>query len=156
MKKLLFGFVAVIAFGLNVNAKEVLSTEKVSIKEEVVSSKSDSDDLLKIKVIIDFGRKSKDCTGFGICSITLESDIPLDQISFRGEANTNGNLQLEVTKLGMESITKTFGSKTIILEEDFTVSSEVCKQMGLKEGYTVKSGKYNVITDRSGVNYVIL
>ncbi|CAM3673142.1 hypothetical protein FSS13T_26400 [Flavobacterium saliperosum S13] len=156
MKKLLFGFVAVIAFGLNVSAKEVVSTEKLSEKEAVVSSKSDSEDLLKIKITIDFGRKSKDCTGFGVCSIVLEGDIPLDQISFRGEANSNGNLQLEVTKLGLESIIKTFGSKTIILEEDFTVSSEVCKQIGLKEGYTVKAGKYTVTTDRSGINSVIL
>lgn len=156
MKKLLFGFVAVVAFGLNVNAKEVVTTEKVSEKEVVVSSKSDFEDLLKITIHFDWGRKSKGCTGFGICSVTLETDIPLDQISFRGEANSNRNLQLEVTKLGMESITKTFGSKTIILEEDFTVSSEVCKQIGLKEGYTIKAGKYTVTTDRSGINTVIL
>lgn len=156
MKKLLFGFVAVVAFGLNVNAKEVVSTEKVSEKEVIVSSKSDSEDLLKIKITIDFGRKSKGCVGFGVCSIVAEGDIPLDQISFKGDVNSNGNLQLEVTKLGMESILKTFGSKTIILEEDYTLSNEVCNQIGLKEGYTIKAGKYTVTTDRSGINSVIL
>lgn len=124
--------------------------------EAVVSSKSDSEDLLKVKITIDFGRKSRGCVGFGFCSIVIEGDIPLDQISFKGDVNSNGNLQLEVTKLGMESIFKTFGSKTIILEEDYTISNEVCKQIGLKEGYTIKAGKYTVMTDRSGVNSVIL
>lgn len=156
MKKLLFGFVAVVAFGLNVNAKEVVSTEKVSEKEAVVSSKSDSEDLLKVKITIDFGRKSRGCVGFGICSIVAEGEISLDQISFKGDVTSNGNLQLEVTKLGMESVIKTFGSKTIILEEDFTVSDEVCNQIGLKAGYTIKAGKYNVTADKYGVNYVVL
>lgn len=154
MKKLLFGLVAVVAFGLNVNAKEVNSIEKKLSKETVVSSKLDSDDLYKINIHIEWGRKSKDCRGFGICSSDISFDFELPK--FSAMANANGNLQVRISDAGLESIVKTFGTKTIIMEEDFIFSSEVCKQIGLKEGYTIKAGKYAVTTDRSGINSVIL
>lgn len=156
MKKLLFGLVAVVAFGLNVNAKEIALTKEVSGKEKVVFTESEGDNNVKISIHFKWGRISRDCKGFGICDFYIDVDVPLDGVKFYATTNSTGNLELEVTKLGMESVKNTFGGNTIILEEDFTVSSEACKQIGLKEGYTVKAGKYTVTTNRLGVSYVIL
>ena len=49
---------------------------------------------------------------------------------------------LEMNDIGLKSVQSTFGSNTIIIEEDFVLSNEVCKSLGLKQGYTVKTGKY--------------
>lgn len=154
MKKMLFGLIAVIAFGLNANAE---NSEKESSKKEITdSNKTEEDDLLKIKIHIEWGRKSKGCEGFGICSTDIDIDAQLSDAAFFGRANANGNLVLEVTKIGMESINKRFSSNTIILEEDFILSDDVCKSLGLKTGYTIKQGKYTVKTDSSGLTTVIL
>lgn len=151
MKKVLFGFVVLL--GLSVSAKEVVSTEKLTEKLTVVAPTSEGDDLLKISIHIDWGRKSRGCAGFGICS----TDIVLEgQVSdFLGMLTKDGRLNVEITPKGLESIVKTFGGKTIIIEENFTLSNEFCKELGLREGYTIKAGKYSVAPNASGVNNVI-
>lgn len=154
MKKLLFGFVAVVAFGLNVNAKEVVSAEKLVEKETLVSTKSEGDDLLKISIHIEWGRVSRNCDGFGLCKTDI--DIEFQFNDFFANVTKAGNLNLEVTKSGLESITKKFGGNTIIIEEDYLIPSDVCKQIGLREGYTVKAGKYTVVKNALGVNNVVL
>lgn len=153
MKKLVFGFVAVVAFGLNVNAKEVVASSQVVANEKVVLVKSEGEDLLKINIHIEWGRKSKGCMGFGICStdIILEGDIS----DFVGLVTRSGNFQVEISKSGMDGVLKTFGGKVITIEEDFTLSSDVCSKIGLREGYVIKAGKYNIVTDAAGVNSVI-
>lgn len=151
MKKVLFGFVVLL--GLSMSAKEVVSTEKLTKKEIVVDHKSEGDDLLKISIHIDWGRKSRGCVGFGICTTDIVFEGQASE--FLGMLTKDGRLNVEITPKGLESIVKTFGGKTIIIEENFTLSNEFCKELGLREGYTIKAGKYSVVTNASGVYNVI-
>ncbi|ESU29167.1 hypothetical protein FLJC2902T_12090 [Flavobacterium limnosediminis JC2902] len=152
MKKLVFGFV--VLFGLNATASGSVKSGELNKCMDVLNEKCViGDNLLKLNFHFEFGRASKECAGWGICKldVTLEGE-PSD---FIGMMNRNGNLQIEISKKGMDSIAKIFGGKTIIIEEDFTLSKEVCYKVGLKEGYTIKAGKYSIVTDASGINSVI-
>jgi hypothetical protein len=116
-------------------------------------------DRVKVIIKIDWGRKSQNCeSGFGICSVSVEVDLGIDlsNISFRGGADANGKLQLDITTRGMESIRKQFGSDVIILEEDFRLSDEMCKTLELRLGYTIKAGRYRPVKTTTGEYTVVL
>jgi hypothetical protein len=149
MKKLLFGLIATVMLGLNVNATEVITKNTTNQNEA---------DLARAKVIIsiDWGRKSRDCSGFGICSITITVELEPTEISFRGTSNDKGNLSLELSDTGLKNLRSTFGSNTIILEEDYTLTDEACKALELRPGYTIKAGKYTVKSVGKGLYAVVL
>lgn len=110
----------------------------------------DAEELLKVTIKVDFGRKSKDCQKFGICSISFEFDINLRDL-FRaaggvGSTNDEGGLQIDFLKDSMDGETEAqfFGSGRFSVEESFTVPEEVTSQLGL-ESYTISKGDYPVL-----------
>lgn len=160
MKKLVFGLIATVMFGLNADAKTNLPLDNSTANTITdVSDQTKVDDgKIKLTISIDWGRKSRDCRGFGICAVVVDIDFEIDpiEILFKGTSNDEGRLVLELTSKGLENIKKTFGSDTIVIEEDFRLSDQDCKNLELKAGYTIKAGKYQVKQDAKGVSYVTL
>lgn len=153
MKKLFFGVIAMVMFTTFANANE--KSEILNLTENGNYCKSDK---VRVVITIDWGRKSQNClSGFGICDvdITVEIDVDLTNIHFRGGADDKGRFLLEITSQGMNSIKTYFGSTTIVIEEDFRISDEDCRSLGLRTGYTIRAGKYTPIKDSTG-QYTVL
>jgi hypothetical protein len=144
MKKLVFGLIATVMFGFVGSATcielNIPSVQKISKL-----------DCLKVSIHINWGRVSKGCSGFGICGVTID----IEDKAFSGSTQ-NGSFVLEMNDLGLKSVQSSFGSNTIIIEEDFVLSNEVCKSLGLKQGYKVKTGKYLIKTVSKGLYSVNL
>ncbi len=86
---------------------------------------------------IDWGRRSKNCRGFGICTISLIIEFR----SFVG-VNQDGSFTLLLNDNGLNEVTTYFGDNKIILEEDYVLPEDLTKKMGLKDGYSIKKGTY--------------
>jgi hypothetical protein len=140
MKKLVFGLIATVMFGF-VGSANCVEMNTPSIQ------KSSKLDYVKVSIQIDWGRVSRGCKGFGICDVTIVIDI--ENKTFSGSAQ-NGSFVLEMNDTGLKSVQSSFESNTIIIEEDFVLSNEVCKSLGLKQGYIVKTGKYLIKTVSKG------
>ena len=89
--------------------------------------KSSKFDYVKVSIHIIWGRVSKKCAGFGLCDITI--DIDIEDKTFNGSTQ-NGSFVLEMNDTGLKSVQSTFRSNTIIIEEDYVLSNEVCKSLG--------------------------
>lgn len=139
MKKLIFGLIAVVFFGMGANAGTLESNEKHIAETELIGT-----GLTKIMIHIDvtWGRKSRGCKGFGICDVDF--DVEIDQKNMFSGTN-DGNFTIVFDDEGLKNISNHFGdSSTITIEEDFNLSDKLCEVLELKPGYTVKKGKYNI------------
>lgn len=149
MKKMVLGLIATVLLSVSGNANQISTLEKGSTKT-LVSEKPK----IPIKISIEFGRASKDCDGWGICKVDINIDL---ESTFKATTDINGNLILETNNQGIDQIRKHFGNvSTIIIEEDFKLSEETCKSLDLKNGYTIKSGKYSIKNISKGVYNIIL
>jgi opacity protein-like surface antigen len=104
----------------------------------------------KVHVEINFGKPKKDCSGwFGVCSVLANAvnyENSEKSIKATLDVNSNKHLVLEiqktdVTPLFMENIANT---KVFINEDEFSLSNEICKLLGLKN-YSIPKGKFEVI-----------
>lgn len=97
-----------------------------------------------ITVEIEFGRKSLDCQGFGVCRGRVSGGKGIFTAS-----NREGSFVLGMQEKGLAKIQKRFKNNVIILEEDFVLPIEITKKLKLKEGYTLKTGKYKLKTGKN-------
>lgn len=150
MKNLFFSLMAIAMFSFNANANEI---KENTIAISGVENSTNSEDLTsaraRLTLEIDFGRRSRDCNGFGVCRMVLTLEINFFSVT----TNDRGNLVLEANSRGLEVVRSFFGSNTITVEEDYVVPAEITKPLGLAPGYTIRAGKYTLAADRSG-NFV--
>ena len=151
MKKLLFGLIATVLFGLSGNSTELNSNKLLNFYPILKLN-----EVTKVKINLDvtWGRKSKNCEGFGICDVDVSIEIE-NKISNLFSATNNGNFTLEFDEKGLKSINEIFKSNSILtIEEDYVLSEKVCKALELKSGYTIKKGKYKIQKNNIGTYYV--
>lgn len=129
MKKLLFGLVVTLL---------MLSAESSSAQE--------------LSVHFEFGRKSQNCGGFGICILRLELkldlSIPAPLIGLR-----QGNVQIKFRPEFYLANKSKFQNGYLVLEEDFVMEQEITKALGLADGHRLKTGKYLVVFDKTTNTY---
>lgn len=111
--------------------------------------KTKEKNLSRIKYDVYFGNsKHLDCHGMGICSIVVrypDIDAPTAMFS----SGDNGTLVLEVPLEYVrftqpEKVALLQGQKDFIVESDYTLSTEVCRQLGSATPLTIKEGKYKI------------
>lgn len=151
MKKLFFTFATALFVSLTAQAKSVSQPIQnydfeINPATPAIVTENAENPFIKIKIKLDFGRKSKGCTGFGVCSLTLETEIDFP-ISVEV---TKNEMTLEMTEAGQQSVARYFGGNKIILEEDFVLSPEFDKQFGLPENTIWPAGTYNVVKTSAG------
>jgi len=137
MKKILFGLIATVFFGLNGYAQK---------------TNSDSQNQTS-KIHIEFGRKSKDCGGFGICKFTIDLEIE-DVLAIINAFRTNDNgVNLNLTKDFYNKNEKHLKNGFLILEEDFVIEKSTSLKLGFKDSKTLKKGRYAVKFDPKSNTY---
>lgn len=146
MKKILFGLIATVFFGLSGFASD-LSLNKSLNSDPILKIKEKTK--VRITLDVDWGRKSKGCTGFGVCDVDIV--IEVDEFRTGFSASNNGSFTLEFDDKGLKSIYEHFKSdSTLKLEENYVLSDKVCKALELKSGYTLKKGNYKIQKTKEG------
>jgi hypothetical protein len=113
------------------------------------STQECDDPPVRLIIILDIGRKKKDCRGFGVCEISIEIEARsnLNGNGVTGTAtNEGGQLILKVMPevVSLKAYNEYFSSGKFVVEDEYVMSPEVSKALGLKEGYVIKPGNYNV------------
>ncbi|WDO14044.1 hypothetical protein MH928_04940 [Flavobacterium sp. WW92] len=145
MKNLLFSLMAIALFSFNANANEI-KENTINVCDKI---ETNPDERIDVSVSIDWGRASRGCRGFGVCGFTVTIEVTF----YKASATDNGRLVLTANARGLEAIRSHFGSNTINVEEDYKLSAEAAKQIGLPSGYTIRAGRYTLESDGNG-NYV--
>ena len=109
----------------------------------------------RIHVTIEFGRKSKDCKKFGICSITFDFS---EFFTARATGSTgtawieNGRLQVEFNRASMkaEAIQTYFDGK-VLIEEDYELPKEIAEALGVSS-YKIRAGAYPLSSTSDNCN----
>jgi len=133
MKKYLFGLVAV--FFLSAPMVAQISSEKPPLIE------------------LEFGRKSKECGGFGICVLRINATAE-DVVSVvTAFINPMGLFGLKMTPTFYKNHIKSFPNGYFQIDEDYRIDLATTRKLGLPDGYTIKQGKYQVVFDKSTNTY---
>ncbi len=169
MKKVVYSIILVIGISLislsfaHVHHSNDLATSKTKLELANSIQKNDitrTDDILfykvKITITLDWGRKRKNCRGFGICkiSITVEKNYS-DKSSIYTATNFDGRLGLILSEENLKDIEEYFGGEMIILEEDYILPEELIKALQLKQKI-IKKGKYDISFDNNLKKYVVI
>src|SRR6478672_455225 len=133
MKKFLFGLIAIVFLSAPMVAQT--TTEKPPLIE------------------LEFGRKSMNCGGFGICvlriNVTVEDVVTL----VTAIANPAGLINLKMSPTFYKDHSKSFQNGYLVIDEDFRIDLETTRKIGVADGYTIKKGKYQVVFDKSTNTY---
>lgn len=115
-------------------------------------NKSDSQNQVS-KIHIEFGRKSKDCGGFGICKFTI--DITFDELLdiIKAFRTSDNGINLNFTKEFYEKNSRILQSGFLVLEEDFIIDQTTSSELGFRERKTLKAGNYKVKFDANSNSY---
>ena len=141
---------AIALFSFNANASEIVENQINEVKTENITNIEDATNpRVRVSIDVDFGRRSRDCRGFGVCSVTITIEFSF----FQATTNERGNLVLEANQRGLEQVRNHFGSNTITVEEDYVLPADTAKQLGLASGYTIRAGRYTLADNGSG-NFV--
>jgi hypothetical protein len=89
-----------------------------------------------IVITVDIGRKSRDCMGFGVCSITIETLASERAVPTAATWN-NGRLQLSFLAEPPDK------DKVLTIDEDIVLDSATARALGY-EHLTVRAGQYPV------------
>ncbi len=119
----------------------------------------------KIKVTFKFGRKKKNCTGFGVGCFKIEVSIDFD-IDLRSQNPVAEILVRDAKKLDFTFLTMGEGfnedTNIFVIDEDAVLTQEVSSKLGFGERKVVmKAGEYVTTKNESGkvvasVNYQVL
>ena len=141
---------AIALFSFNANASEIVENQINEVKTENITNIEDATNpRVRVSIDVDFGRRSRGCSGFGVCSVTITIEFRF----FQATTNERGNLVLEANQRGLEQVRNHFGSNTITVEEDYVLPADTAKQLGLASGYTIRAGRYTLADNGSG-NFV--
>lgn len=108
----------------------------------------------RIEFHIVFGKyrpEIDDCKGFGVCDFRLVvvGGISADEQNAMatGEVDGKGKLVLSFARrsgLSDSAYRKYFARGIFWVEADYPISESICRKLGLRTGYVIKSGKYPV------------
>jgi len=104
-------------------------------------------------IILTIGKKSKQCSGFGICK--LEITITWDELLnfFKAQKSPKGKLAIRFGSEAYNHNKSKLLNDYFVLEEDFKLDTQVAQELGFKKGYTIKKGKYKVTYDSKTRTY---
>lgn len=102
---------------------------------------------------LEFGRRSMDCGGFGICIFRINATVE-DIINIVAVFVSPKNLlTLKMSPTFYKNNAKSFPNGNLLIEEDFRIDSETARAIGVADGYTIKRGQYKVVFDKSTNTY---
>jgi len=90
---------------------------------------------VSVEVTIWIGRPRFNCTGFGICKITIGGTLSKRAVKGTLTAEDNGKLSLSVEGKAPDE------EPTLVIDRDLPLSSDVAAKLGLKSA-TITSGSY--------------
>ncbi len=98
-----------------------------------------------IGVDIQVGRRTKDCTGWGICGVKIR--VETDPTAFIKYDGGEGTLMLTISEdyvrqTQPDKLKYFAGQRQFVMEEDFVLPSDVCAKIGAKSNTTIKAGRY--------------
>jgi hypothetical protein len=102
---------------------------------------------------LEFGRKSQNCGGFGICvfrvNATVEDVINLVTVFM----SPKSLLMMKMSPTFYKNHIGAFPNGNLVVEEDFVLDPETARAIGATAGYTIKTGQYKVVFDKSTNTY---
>lgn len=110
------------------------------------SPKSNVAAALTVTVTIDIGRPRHNCTGFGICRVSITGSTATAR-RVRGELSTAGDGKLQLTLLDKAPDE----GQTLFVDQDVPLSPDIAKKLGLKSA-TVLRGEYAFSASKSMLN----
>lgn len=128
-----------------------------------------SENPLRITITINFGQRSKGCTGFGVCSIVISAELSARPSNNSGSGvadNKDGKLVVTLNKSSMtrEALAKYFPNGKFVVEEDVQVAEAIAAPRDVATGqatgkrqhkpYNISKGVYNVQDNGSTVTIV--
>ncbi|HLA56459.1 MAG TPA: hypothetical protein VK623_10185 [Flavobacterium sp.] len=135
MKKVLFGLIATMMF----------STVSFGQSKTTTASKEQS-------IHLEFGRKSRNCGGFGICVFTI--DITWAELAAILAGKTADNhIKLTLSDKFYTENKSRFVDGDLVMEEDFALDAGTSRSLGFSDVYTIKKGKYQVVLDSKTNTY---
>lgn len=148
--------IAIIAFGAIFSTNSVNANTYPSPNNRDASTvPSLSANPLRIIVTVNFGKRSKDCTGFGVCSIVISAELARPSAtSGSGTADVvNGKLVVSLNKSSMtrEALAKYFPNNKFTVEEDFQVAQEIVSPRDVATGQASGRRQYQPLVIRKGV-----
>lgn len=129
MKKLLFGFLA----SLLLLSADVFAQDAPFIQ-------------------LEFGRKSKNCAGIGICVLKINASLK-NVVELINAVSSNGRIKTSFTPAFYEKNKHHFQDNHIVLEEDYVIDRKTTQAIGVADNYTIKTGKYPVVFDKATNTY---
>ncbi len=95
---------------------------------------------------IGFGRNSKGCKGFGICTSTW---VTFNECTL-STGDDGKTFVLEVPAANAGSYPEQFSQKSFIMEEDYSFSEEIQRSMNLAKPILIKAGSYKMEKSSAG------
>ena len=108
---------------------------------------------------ITIGRKSQNCSGFGICSASTGNSNKMGSITGTVEINEDkgsvllGISENDILQIQPEKISYFKGKGNVVFTEDFTFPSELNKAAKMTKLIVIKKGEYP-LTHKNGVYYI--
>ncbi len=98
--------------------------------------------VIELKLEVEWGRRSKDCRGFGVCSAMIITEIQHDRtVMLRSDRDM---LSLDVPHSIAEKFQEQFEGTEFGVEEDFVFSEEISEKLRCKELIVLKQGFYRM------------
>lgn len=134
----------------------IFSINSANANTYLPTTPSISANLIKVTVTVNFGRQSKGCTGFGVCSVVISAELMTrpSNTSGTGTAETkDGKLVLTLNKSSMtrEAMAKYFANNKFTVEEDVQVAGEIVSPRDPASGQATGRRQYQPLIIRKGV-----
>jgi hypothetical protein len=111
-----------------------------------------------VTVTINIGRRSENCSGFGICSIKITADFssanrPSNNSAVGTAEDRGGKLVLTLNKASMtrEALAKYFVNNKFVVDEDFDVPAEITSPRDAASGLPTGRRQYTPLAIKKGV-----
>lgn len=110
------------------------------------------EDAALIKIKLEFGRVSRDCSGFGICDLSANINVGIVEIDVI--VISKNAMTASVSESNQNTIKEYFGENAFILEEDFEVTDVETKELLGVNNLTMKKGVYRIENGRVSFNVI--
>lgn len=160
MVRFLFSF-----FALALLSPGLKSTPPMrSAPHESVRNPMDLDGIIiELKVVFGRQRPEGECRGFGICDFVLviKGGISAEggRVGYASASQTsNGKLKLIFDRhagMDRETYDAFFSKGHFVFEVETVVPAELCRKLGLPQGYRIRPGKYPVERNGSALTLIL-
>ena len=103
------------------------------------------------KIYIEFGRASRQCSGFGVCKFSIDITIG-ELISVINAFRSADGLSVQMTSEFFIRNRARFQDNALVLEEDFKLDAKTANALGF-DAFVLKKGKYPVAMDAKTNTY---